>query len=150
MIREALQIGEIAPGTSFDRRLALPLGCRSNQPADRAGGKEADMTTLPPHPPRTAGAGAMQPHRGALLLTFGILGLVICVIFGIVSWVMANADLRAMAEGRMDPSGEGLTKAGKILGIVSVALAGLTVVLIILFTALGVFAAAASQGGGGP
>lgn len=92
----------------------------------------------------------MQPHRGALLLTFGILGLVICVIFGIVSWVMANADLRAMAEGRMDPSGEGLTKAGKILGIVSVALAGLTVVLIILFTALGVFAAAASQGGGGP
>ena len=110
------------------------------------------MTTIPPYPPRTAGAGIVQPHRGALLLTFGILSLVICFIFGIVAWVMANADLKAMAEGRMDRSGEGLTKAGKILGIVSVALQIVGMVVFMLLMVLGVFAAAAgaaSQGGGG-
>jgi len=36
---------------------------------------------------------------------------------------MGNSDLKAMAVGAMDPSGEGNTKAGKVCGIVSVALA---------------------------
>jgi len=31
---------------------------------------------------------------------------------------MGSGDLKEMAEGRMDPVGEGLTKAGKILGII--------------------------------
>ena len=31
---------------------------------------------------------------------------------------MANRDLRAMQAGEMDRSGEGLTRAGKILGII--------------------------------
>jgi hypothetical protein len=33
---------------------------------------------------------------------------------------MANTDLQSMEAGRMDRTGEGLTKAGKILGIISV------------------------------
>ena len=41
----------------------------------------------------------MQPHRGTMILVFGILGLVICVIFGIVAWVMGNGDLKAMEHG---------------------------------------------------
>ncbi len=109
------------------------------------------MTTMPPYPPRTAGAGMVQPHRGAMLLTFGILSLVICFIFGIVAWVMANADLKAMAEGRMDRSGEGLTKAGKILGIVSVALnivALLVWLLVVVVFGVVAVAGAAGQGGG--
>ncbi len=31
---------------------------------------------------------------------------------------MANRDLRAMQAGEMDPTGEGLTRAGKILGVI--------------------------------
>lgn len=61
---------------------------------------------------------SLKPHRGGMLLAFGILSLVCCFIFGIVAWVMGNNDLREMAAGRMDPSGEGLTKAGKIVGII--------------------------------
>ena len=64
----------------------------------------------------------VQAHRGVLLLIFGILSILLCFLFGIVSWVMGNGDLKAMAEGKMDPSGEGLTKAGKILGIIGVVL----------------------------
>lgn len=72
-----------------------------------------------------------------MLLTFGILGLLCCLIFGILAWVMGQADLKEMAEGRMDPSGEGLTKAGKILGMVGCALAALGLVIWIGLFSLG-------------
>ena len=68
-------------------------------------------------------ARGVAAHRGILILVLGILGLVICFIIGIFAWTMGNQDLREMAAGRMDPSGEGLTKAGKICGMVSVLLA---------------------------
>jgi len=77
--------------------------------------------------PETVEAGPvpqqMAPHRGTLVLVLGILGLVCCIICGIVAWVFGNTDLREMDAGRMDPSGRGLTQAGKILGIISVVLA---------------------------
>ena len=64
----------------------------------------------------------VRPHRGVLILVFGIVGVLCCVIFGILAWVLGNADLREMDAGRMDPSGRGLTQAGKICGIISVIL----------------------------
>lgn len=79
----------------------------------------------------------MRPHRGVLILVFGILGLVCCFIFGIVAWVMGNGDLREMNAGRMDPSGQGLTQAGKICGIISVAFAIVGVIIGILMTIAG-------------
>jgi len=64
----------------------------------------------------------MKPHRGTLVLVLGILGLVVCVICGILAWVFGNADLKEMDAGQMDPSGRGMTQAGKIVGMVSVIL----------------------------
>ncbi len=61
----------------------------------------------------------MRPHRGSVVLVLGILGLTLCVVFGIVAWVMGNKDLDAMRRGKMDPSGRGLTQAGRICGIIS-------------------------------
>ncbi len=65
----------------------------------------------------------MQPHRGVMILVFGLLGLVPCclsIVFPILAWVFGSQDLREMRAGRMDPSGQGLTQAGMILGIVTV------------------------------
>lgn len=70
---------------------------------------------MPPQQP-------LMPHRGGLILALGILGIVCCFICGIIAWVMGNGDLRQMDAGRMDPSGRGLTQAGKICGMVSVIL----------------------------
>lgn len=78
-----------------------------------------------------------RPHRGVMILVFGILGLVCCIIFGIIAWVMGNGDLREMDAGRMDPSGRGLTQAGKICGIVSVALAVVGLVIGLLISLMG-------------
>jgi hypothetical protein len=56
-------------------------------------------------------------------LTLGILSLVLCGFFtGLPAWIMGTTDLREMAAGRMDNSGESLTRVGQILGIVSTAL----------------------------
>ncbi len=60
----------------------------------------------------------LAPHRGGLILAFGIMSWVVCFGFGIAAWVMGNNDLREMEAGRMDPTGEGLTRAGKIIGLV--------------------------------
>jgi hypothetical protein len=73
-----------------------------------------------------------RPHRGGLILTLGILSLVLgcCPLAG---WIlggyalsMANQDLVAMASRRMDRSGQGLTQAGKVCGIIGLVLATLS------------------------
>jgi len=73
-------------------------------------------TPFPPVPSRKR----MEPHRGGAVLALGILGLAFCVICGIIAWAMGNDDLAKMRAGRMDPSGKGLTEAGRICGMISV------------------------------
>ncbi len=102
------------------------------------------MTQAPPSVPGP-GAG-LRPHRGVLILVFGILSWVTCFVFGIVAWVMGNGDLRAMEHGEMDPAGQGLTQAGKIVGMISVILWIIMIPVVLVMLALGVFAAAASGG----
>jgi uncharacterized membrane protein len=77
------------------------------------------MTQAPQQPVQPAGQGMqVKPHRGVMILIFGILAFVCCFIFGIAAWVMGNKDLKEMDAGRMDPEGRGLTNAGRILGMV--------------------------------
>ena len=84
----------------------------------------------------------LAPNRGGMILAFGILGFLICIIFSIIGWVMANKDLAEMAAGRMDPSGEGLTSAGKILCMVAVGVQviGMVFVILLIFGMAGVAA----------
>ncbi len=100
-------------------------------------------------PPPSQPMMPMQPHRGVLILVFSILSWVVCVIFGIVAWVLANSDLRAMEEGRMDPTGEGMTKAGKIVAMISiiVSIIGCVIALVVI-VGMGLLAAGAAASGG--
>lgn len=61
----------------------------------------------------------MRPHRGTTILVLGVLSLVVCAPLGIPAWVMANADLKAMDAGEMDPEGRSSTQAGKICGMIT-------------------------------
>lgn len=89
------------------------------------------MAQFPPNPNASFATPPMSllPHRGTLILVLGILGLIICQPIGIAAWLMGNTDLRAMREGRMDPSGESLTTAGKVCGIIASVLLGFGLVL---------------------
>jgi predicted Zn finger-like uncharacterized protein len=75
-----------------------------------------------------------EPHRGGTVLTLGILGLVLfpCMpvglICGILAWVLGQSDLARMKTGEMDSSGEGLTHAGWVCGIIATVLGGLILV----------------------
>jgi hypothetical protein len=64
----------------------------------------------------------LQPHRGPLVLVFGILGVTACLPLGIAAWWIGTKDLRAMDQGRMDPAGRDLTQAGKVCEMVGTAL----------------------------
>ena len=107
------------------------------------------MSEIPPTVGYSTPGAYLKPHRGTAVLVLGILGIVVCLICGIIAWVMGNNDLREMAEGRMDPSGYGMTKAGKICGMIGVILAIVGIVLCIIFMGLGILAGA-SGGGFGP
>ena len=88
----------------------------------------------------------VQPHRGAMILVFGILGLVTCPVFAVVAWVMGKVDLREIDAGRMDPEGRSLTQAGMILGMITV---GLYVLGLLIGGAfLGLFVLTAGLSGG--
>jgi hypothetical protein len=95
------------------------------------------MSQLPPSPVMAPGGMSLKPHRGTAVLILGILGLVCCVICGIIAWVMGSNDLREMAAGTMDRSGEGLTKAGRICGIISVCLLIVGIVINVILLAAG-------------
>jgi uncharacterized membrane protein YidH (DUF202 family) len=75
----------------------------------------------------------LRPHRGAVILTFGILGLVVCQLFGIAAWVMGNTDLREMNRGYMDPTGRDLTNTGRILGMVAAGMMIISSIVFVLF-----------------
>ena len=79
----------------------------------------------------------LKPHRGVMILIFGILGILCCFIFGIVAWVMGNNDIREMDAGLMDPEGKGLTQAGKICGIIGVVLAIIGIVIQLIMMMVG-------------
>ena len=100
----------------------------------------AEETQVPVAPigPQYSTQQTLRPHRGGIILTLGILGIICCFICGIIAWIMGSNDLREMAAGRMDPSGQGLTQAGKICGMVSVILQIVGFVIGLLFMFLGI------------
>jgi hypothetical protein len=73
-------------------------------------------------PPAAGLNQSLKPHRGTLVLVFGILGLFACGIFSVLAWIFGNQDLKNMQEGLMDTSGMSITKAGKVMGIIGVSL----------------------------
>ena len=85
----------------------------------------APSSSAPPSSPSSPQADVKHyaPHRGALILTFGILGIACCFPFGIAAWIMGNTDLAQIEAGMMDPSGKGTTNAGRICGIIGTILA---------------------------
>ena len=81
----------------------------------------------------------MKPHRGTLVLVFGILGIVSCWPLGLAAWLMGRKDLKEMDAGTMDPSGRGNTNAGRICGMIGTLLASAIILLMIVFAAVTYF-----------
>lgn len=102
-----------------------------------------DQNTQMTPPP--SGYPRLEPHRGTMILVFGILGIVLCGIFAVLAWIFGNTDLRKMDAGTMDAMGREMTNIGKILGMIGVALNILGIVIGIVY-AVFVVGIAASNG----
>lgn len=101
------------------------------------------------YPPPVPPSRYLRPHRGAVILVLGIVSLVVCAPLGFVPWIMANGDLREMRSGYLDPEGEGLTNAGRILGIVACALFFIPLlIVVVVFTVMFLAGLAAAAGHG--
>ncbi|MED5387517.1 MAG: hypothetical protein VX793_01595 [Pseudomonadota bacterium] len=91
-------------------------------------GRQHAVTTAPANP---VSATRTRAHRGGLVLTLGLLGVLLFAPIGIAAWVLGNRDLAAMRQGSMDASGEGMTLAGKILGILATVMLILGIIVVI-------------------
>jgi hypothetical protein len=90
-----------------------------------------------PAPGQAMRGAPLEPHRGVLILVFGICGFAVCAVFGIAAWIMGNGDLKKIKAGTMDPAGLSNTRTGRLLGIIStifsVVVFGLTVLGMVFF-----------------
>jgi hypothetical protein len=94
--------------------------------------EQAYTPTTAPLPGRAPMAYA-EPHRGALVLILALVSWFVgCFPIGIVAWAMAAGDLRKMRQGQMDPSGDGLTRAGMVIAIIHVSLTLIVLFLVLL------------------
>ena len=111
-------------------------------------------------PPVIGHGSGLPPGRGGAILGLGIAGLCISafscgccqpvglvgIILSTIAVVMGVGDRRALREGRIDPSSQGMVTTGWILGIIGIVLGALALVFFILSLALNL----AAPGGGGP
>ncbi len=75
--------------------------------------------------------GGDPPDRTRIALTLGLVSLAIAPL-GVVAWVLANACLRDIAQGRIDPAGEAYARAARVLGILATCLLVLKVIAFIM------------------
>jgi hypothetical protein len=104
-----------------------------------ADARPAARNASPSPVPQAVGRRVLEPHRGAVILALGILSWVSCPVFGLIAWIMGNADLNRMRAGRMEMDGFTLTQAGRLLGLIHVLLIivafGVVVPVLFLFWA---------------
>jgi hypothetical protein len=84
------------------------------------------MTSQPP-------SGYPEQSQAVTILVLGILSIVLCQVLGPFAWKMGNDELKAIAEGRRSPEGQGMAQAGKVCGIVGTVLLGLGVLALLVF-----------------
>jgi putative exporter of polyketide antibiotics len=95
-------------------------------------------TPPPPPPPGAGGYAAPQTNQKALWsMILGILGIVCCGIFaGIPALILGNSAKKEIAASGGAQTGDGMAKAGVILGWISIALSILGIIFVIATGAL--------------
>ncbi len=127
----------------------VPFGTRANETRPnetRANESPVNSTRSPAgYSPLTATNTAPRyrytaAHRGGLILALAVLSWTVCPVFGLFSWIMGSSDLNEMRQGRMDPSGMGLTQAGQVIGMIHIILTAILVLICVLFMLFAVVA----------
>jgi hypothetical protein len=101
--------------------------------------------SAPPPPPssgqrttarRSGGFSSLgkKPHRGVAVLVLAIMAWVVgCFVLSIVALIMASNDLEEIQAGTMDPEGESMTQAGRIVAIIHLVISAIGLLVFLLF-----------------
>ncbi|MFQ5525009.1 MAG: hypothetical protein ACE5GX_01980 [Thermoanaerobaculia bacterium] len=73
-----------------------------------------------------SGSAPATSNKPTIALILGILGIICCGLLAPVAWYIGSQELKAIAAGAAPAAGEGLAKAGMILGIIGTILLVLT------------------------
>ena len=73
---------------------------------------------------------AVQPHLGHMILALGIAGVVLPLLAPF-AWAFGHQDLRAMAKGEMDRSGESMTTSGRTFGVILTCVYGVLAIAVL-------------------
>jgi hypothetical protein len=87
-----------------------------------------------PRPSEFDGNEFDRADRTRVALILGIVSLLVGPL-GVFAWMVGADCLRAIRDGKMDPAGESLARAGRLLGIIALGMFAVKVTtLIVLFT----------------
>ncbi len=87
-----------------------------------------------PRPSEPDGNEFDRPDRTKIALVLGIVSLLIGPL-GLIAWLVGADCLKAIEQGRMDPTGESNARVGRLLGIIALCMFTVKVsVLTVLFT----------------
>lgn len=92
-----------------------------------------------PYQPRPQAEGATTA------LVLGLLGLLLCQVLSPFAWMQGNKALQRIAESNGGLEGEGMAKAGQILGIIGTILLGLGVLGGLIALIIGIISAASNS-----
>ncbi len=84
-------------------------------------------------------------NRPVTALVLGIIGILCCALCGPIAWFIAKQELNAIAAGHAPAAGEGMAKAGLILGIIGTVLLVFSVLWIFLFGGMAFFQSLANR-----
>ncbi len=65
-----------------------------------------------------ANPGQSSSTQATMSLVLGILSLICCPLLAPIAWFLGSQELKAVREGSSPAGGEGIAKAGMILGII--------------------------------
>ena len=73
-----------------------------------------------------------EQSQATTVLILGIISIVCsCFPLGIVAWIMGNNEIKAIDEGRRPPENRGTANAGRICGIIGLAISLVLLILIV-------------------
>lgn len=134
MLQQWVREGRVAPNTTLEdeftgTQIRASLLPELSHLFPSAAPPPTDAARQPPPMPRSAGT---PSGEATVALVFGILGLIFCPVFSIVSLILGKQEMNRIDQGLSAVEGRGLAQAGYILGIVSLVLWGSVLVLVML------------------
>ncbi len=81
----------------------------------------------PPPPPQTLPQQSASTQAITSLI-LGILGVICCGLMAPIAWYLGSQELKAIQAGLSPAAGDGLARAGMILGIVGTVILGLQLI----------------------